>query len=404
MNKQLINHANQIVKYAINNVLPTKAVQEALKGFPTVKGKTYIIAIGKAAYSMAKAANSTISCHKGLIVTKYHHSKGPIANFEIIEAGHPILDANSLKAGQKALDLVQNLSKDDVVIFLVSGGGSALFESALVDLATLQDINQQLLKSGANIQEINTIRKRLSKVKGGKLALACQPAQVFNIILSDVINDPLDIIASGCTIEDQTTSQDAYNIINKYQLDVSKEVKQLLCQDGVKHLDNVTTKFAGNNTMFKNAAIKKCRQLGYQVIDIAHPLTCDINQAEKEMIALYQANKDKHCAIIASGEITLQIKGNGLGGRNQQLALQLANKLDDNACALCISSDGTDGPTDCDGAYCQKDMLDDRLQDYLNRNDSYHYLESIGGLIKTGPTGSNVCDLYVILNQNKKCK
>lgn len=403
MNKSLFKDANEIINYSINEVLPDKTIRTFFNNFNKPKGKTIMIAIGKAAFTMAKETVSIISVDKGLVVTKYDHSKGSISNTEIIEAGHPTPDSNSIKAAQKAIDLCSNLTSDDTILMLISGGGSSLFELPLINLEELQDINNQLIKCGASISEINTIRKRLSKVKGGKFAEICKPAKVINIILSDIINNPLDMIASGPTYIDSSTSQDALKIINKYKLEIKENTKELLKNETIKILDNIKTHIIGSNEGLRQATKHKAIALGYKVIDIENPITSDINEAVelfKEKINQYKDSKENIC-IIAGGEITIRINGDGLGGRNQEFACRMSKYItDSNICFFAIGSDGTDGPTDAAGGYADKDTFNNELDYYLNKNDSYHYLEKYGGHIKTGPTGSNVCDLYCLLIKN----
>ena len=279
MNKILNKDSNIIIESSLKEVLPNITVQKALKHFTKPKGKTIMIAIGKAAFTMAKETTSLIQIDKGLVVTKYNHSKGNIVNTEIIEAGHPILDENSIKATNKAISICSNLTSDDTVIMLISGGGSSLFEAPLINIEELQYINNQLIKSSATINEINTIRKRLSKVKGGKFGELCKPAKVINIILSDIINDPLDMIASGPTYPDNTNSKDAIEIINKYKLKINNNTKILLEQEPIKTLNNVETYIVGNNEQLKKAAKEKAEELNYKVYFIDKPLTSNIDDA-----------------------------------------------------------------------------------------------------------------------------
>ena len=222
MNQLLRSHADQIIKEAIAAVQPDAAVQRALSGreFP---GRVLLVAAGKAAWQMAKAAADCMGdrIEKGVVVTKYNHVMGPIATYDCFEAGHPVPDENSFKGTQAALDLVSGLTDKDTVLFLLSGGGSALFEQPLVAPAELQDITGQLLACGADIVEINTIRKRLSQVKGGRFAQLCAPAKVEAVILSDILGDPLDMIASGPACPDTATAADAKATAAKYSLRMS---------------------------------------------------------------------------------------------------------------------------------------------------------------------------------------
>ncbi|MDU2202869.1 MAG: glycerate-2-kinase family protein, partial [Anaerococcus hydrogenalis] len=208
------NLIRKIVGDSIESCLPDKAVTRELKNLPEVKGRKILIAIGKAAYQMAKTAlESDIIFDQAVVITKYNHLKAPLDKAVCFEAGHPISDENTIKASQYAYDLVGNLTEDDLLVMLISGGGSALFEIPLISFEEIQGINKQLLKKGADIVEINTIRKRLSKIKGGKFARHSYPAKVYNIILSDVIGNRPDMIASGPTYGDFSTCEDALNIV-----------------------------------------------------------------------------------------------------------------------------------------------------------------------------------------------
>ena len=227
--------ANQIITSAIRAVQPDAAVQRALADF-SCAGRVVLVAIGKAAWSMANAAWQTLGTRisSGVVITKYGHSQGAIGNLQIFEAGHPVPDESSVRAAQAALALTAQLSPEDCVLFLISGGGSALFESPLVPLSETEDITKQLLACGADIVEMNTIRKRLSAVKGGRFALHCQPASVYSIILSDIIGDPLDMIASGPAYPDSSTCQQALAIAEKYKLRLSDAAKACLAQETPK--------------------------------------------------------------------------------------------------------------------------------------------------------------------------
>ena len=219
MDQHLRAHADKIVAASIQAVQPDKAVRRALEGME-FSGRVLLVAAGKAAWQMAKAAHDCLGqrIENGVVVTKYGHVMGPIGNFTCCEAGHPVPDENSFAGTQKALELVKGLTEEDTVLFLLSGGGSALFEKPLVAPAELQDITGQLLACGADINEINTIRKRLSAVKGGKFAQCCAPAQVYAIILSDILGDPLDMIASGPACPDSASSEQSVAIAEKYEL------------------------------------------------------------------------------------------------------------------------------------------------------------------------------------------
>lgn len=227
MNKELRAVADNIIDAAIKAVLPDEAVKKTLKD-RKFDGKVILVAVGKAAWQMAKAASDCLGdrINEGIVITKYGHVKEPIERIECFEAGHPVPDENSFKATQAAIEMVSGLNKNDTVLFLLSGGGSALFEKPKITGEELQDITNQLLACGADIVEINTIRKRLSEVKGGRFAKLCEPAHVLSIVLSDILGDPLDMIASGPACADTTTCEEAWHIVEKYNLNISEDVKK----------------------------------------------------------------------------------------------------------------------------------------------------------------------------------
>ena len=397
-----------IVKEAIAAVLPDAAVRRAVEGkeFP---GRVLLVAAGKAAWQMAKAASDCLGSRieKGVVVTKYDHVMGPVANFDCYEAGHPVPDENSFKGTQAALDLVSGLGADDTVLFLLSGGGSALFEKPLVPAEELQDIANQLLACGADIVEINTIRKRLSGVKGGRFALLCAPAKVEAVVLSDILGDPLDMIASGPACPDSTTCADAVRIAEKYSLKMSAAAAELLRQETPKQLDNVSTQINGSVRELCSAAAKVCTSLGYEPVLLTDQLCCQAKEAGSFMASILKthAADGKPMAFIAGGETVVKLTGHGKGGRNQELALAAAAGIAGmkNACVFSVGSDGTDGPTDAAGGYCDGDSCEElkaqglTVDAVLQDNDAFHALQKIGGLIITGPTGTNVNDVAVAL-------
>jgi hydroxypyruvate reductase len=408
MDMQLRQQADQIIKSAISAVQPDAAVRRALLGkeFP---GRVVLVATGKAAWQMAKAAYETLGhrIEKGVVVTKYGHVMGPIGNLLCREAGHPLPDENSFLGTQAALDLVSGLAETDTVLFLLSGGGSALFEKPLVDTAQLQSITSQLLGCGANIVEINTIRKRLSAVKGGRFALACAPAQVYTIVLSDILGDPLDMIASGPAAPDPSTSEEAIAIAKKHHLKLSAEAWDLLHKETPKALSNVTSHITGSVRQLCSAAAQACKELGYEPILLTDQLCCQAKDAGSMLASQVKSHygRGKKLAFIAGGETVVQLTGTGKGGRNQELALSAAVGIAglSGCCIFSVGSDGTDGPTDAAGGYVDgstahklRDLGID-ISQILQNNDAYHALQKTGGLIITGPTGTNVNDVAVAL-------
>jgi len=505
--------ADKIINAAIAAARPENAVVKALQQADFSSGRLVLIAAGKAAWQMADAAyryfnQSVLSESRslsGVVITKYGHSCGPIGNssknnsgdcagkysddcnakysddrnakysddrnakysddfpadLKIFEAGHPVPDENSFAATRVALDAVKNLTPADHVLFLLSGGGSALFESPLVSPEELADITRQLLSCGAEITEINTIRKRLSAVKGGRFARACAPAHVTSVVLSDVLGDPLDVIASGPAYPDSSTCDQALAIAEKYGLQLSEKAAGLLRQETEKFLDNVTTFITGSVRQLACSAEETCRALGYEPVVLTTELTCTARDAgvflagigkeysRRTVCAALMENaprcagipdggaenavrcagipvggaenavrcagipvgknveheKIRKYAFIAGGETVVKLTGKGLGGRNQELALAAAPIIAGlpNVAVFSVGSDGTDGPTDAAGGYVDGKTADILKQQdidifqVLQDNDSYHALEKCGGLIITGPTGTNVNDLSVVL-------
>ena len=412
MDKLLRTHADHIVKQAIAAVMPDEAVRKALTGkvFP---GKVVLVAAGKAGWQMAKAAYELLDCQisDGVVITKYDHVKGPIGNLACYEAGHPVPDENSFRATQAAIDLVQNLTREDTVLFLLSGGGSALFEKPLISGEVLQDVTNQLLACGADIVEINTIRKRLSAVKGGRFAKLCEPAQVYSVVLSDIIGDPLDMIASGPACADSSTCDQAIAVAQKYDLKLPEQVWVLLEQETPKSLSNVTTQVTGSVSQLCKAAERACRELGYEPVVLTDTLSCQAKDAGSWLSAQLKNYQDfgKSIALIAGGETVVKLTGKGKGGRNQELALSAAEGIAGvtGAAVFSVGSDGTDGPTDAAGGYVDYETVNQlqrqgiSVSQVLADNDAYHALEKTGGLIITGPTGTNVNDVAVaLLNKN----
>ena len=406
MDQKLRQDADAIIRAAIAAVLPDEAVRRALKGrhFP---GRVLLVAAGKAAWQMARAAVEALGpVDAGVVVTKYGHVQGQLPGVACYEAGHPVPDENSFRATQAALDLVAGAKETDTVLFLLSGGGSALFEKPLIPGGELQDITQQLLACGAGIVEMNTIRKRLSAVKGGRFALACAPARVYSIVLSDILGDPLDMIASGPAVPDRSTCAQAQAIAETYGLRLSGAARACLQQETPKALDNVETHITGSVRELCAAAAEACGQMGYQPVLLTDHLDCEAREAGRFLadIARTHAGRGQATAYLAGGETVVRLTGHGLGGRNQELALAAAPGLAGlPAAVFSVGSDGTDGPTDAAGGYVDGDTaaaLAARGLDagaVLADNDAYHALQAVDGLIVTGPTGTNVNDVAVVL-------
>ena len=398
-----------IVKCAIGRVLPNEAVKRALEGKTFPEGRLLLVAAGKAAWSMASAAYEILGdeIHEGIVITKHGYSQGEIGGLKIFEAGHPVPDEDSFSATSQVLKMTEGLCENDTVVFLLSGGGSALFEAPEVSASELQDITSQLLACGADIVEINTIRKRLSKVKGGRFAIHCAPAKMFTVVLSDIIGDPLDMIASGPAYPDSSTSEEALRIAEKYSLRLSETALECLKTETPKEINNVSTVIMGSVRELCAAAADACRALGYEAHILTDCLTCEARDAGKMLAEKLRENATpaRPLAFIAGGETVVRLTGKGKGGRNQEIALAAAEGIDGmgNAAVFSVGSDGTDGPTDAAGGYTDgntKKMLSQMgidIGEVLENNDSYNALKTCGGLIFTGATGTNVNDVAVAL-------
>ena len=358
---------------------------------------------------MANAAYEELGSRiaDGMVITKYGHSNGSIGSLEIFEAGHPVPDENTYAATSAVVEKAGRWGENDAVLFLISGGGSALFEMPLISGEELQELTNQMLACGADIVEMNKIRKRLSAVKGGRFAELCAPAKVFSVILSDVLGDPVDMIASGPAYPDSSTCSDALDIVSKYSLTLSARALECLSRETPKQLDNVETYISGSVRQLCEAARKQCIALGYEPFILTDMLSCIAREAGSFLasIAKTYAGCGRSLAFIAGGETVVKLTGKGLGGRNQELALSAAAGIAgmENVAVFSVGSDGTDGPTDAAGGYvdgktlsvlCENSISIDRV---LAENDSYHALKKCGGLIITGNTGTNVNDLSVLL-------
>lgn len=408
MKEKLRRDAEEIIRRSIAEVLPDAAVCRALEG-RAFSGNVVLAAVGKAAWQMADAAWRCMGdrISGGAVVTKYGHSRGPIGDLAIYEAGHPVPDEGSFRGTEAVLKLVEPLGEGDTVLFLLSGGGSALFEQPLLPPEELRDITDQLLASGADIVEMNTVRKRLSGVKGGRFAQLCAPAGVFSVVLSDILGDPLDMIASGPACPDSSTCEQAVAVAEKYGLRLSRRARALLEEETPKALENVESVVTGSVGQLCAAAAAACRELGYEPLVLTDRLCCEAREAGRFLasIARSHAGDGRALAFLAGGETVVHLTGTGKGGRNQELALAAAEGIRglDNALVFSLGSDGTDGPTDAAGGIvdgttaARLEQMGLSIHQVLQSNDAYHALERVDGLLRTGPTGTNVNDVSVVL-------
>lgn len=412
--RRLEADAELIWTRAIERVLPETAVRRALANFPNDQN-IHLLAIGKAAWRMAAEAARVLGDHliDGLVITKYRHSQGEIHRLRIIEAGHPIPDENSVRAAELALEWVRSFGANDHLIFLISGGGSSLFEKPAqgVSLAEIAQITEALLRRGAEITQINAVRKHLSAVKGGRFAECCAPCTIQAVVLSDVLGDRLDSIASGPAYPDSSTSEEAMELLAKYGIAPSENLSQAIRRETPKSLDNVCHVLIGNVTELCKSAAETARELGYAPLILTSDLSCEAREAGRFVSAMAREIRrtgnpiPAPCALIFGGETLVHVRGKGRGGRNQELALSAAPGLSGlgEVMLFSLGSDGTDGPTDAAGAFVDGEFYEKAkhlglsVQDALEHNDAYPLLKKMNALIMTGPTGTNVNDLSVLL-------
>lgn len=420
-----------IFEAAIDAVKPDQALLSHLeihanklfagnKEYPLDKGRIFVVAAGKGAAPMAKALEDILGnrIQDGAVVVKYGHGL-PLSNMEVIEASHPVPDSEGEKGAKRLLELAAEAGPDDLLICLLTGGASSLLPSPGHGLALtdLQAVTERLLASGATIAELNVIRKHLSQIAGGQLAKAAGGAKVLSVIVSDVIGDSLDVIASGPTAPDSSTWQDCAAIVDKYNLtDVLPARVTRLIEDGAKgnvpetpkpgELGNVTNIIVANNNQAIEAAAAKAKDLGYKIFQETAPMQGEARITARELIEraknLAAVPGNLPFCMLAGGETTVTLKGHGLGGRNQEMALAASLELEhiDNIHALFAGTDGTDGPTDAAGGFADAKALaamGTKAKQWLEDNDSYHALEEAESLYKTGPTRTNVMDLAIIL-------
>lgn len=390
--------------------------------------RIFLLAIGKAAPRMAAAVEEILGplCTGGIVVTKHGHLDCRFKSCEAVETGHPIPDEAGFAAGRSVQAMLRELNARDLLIVAVSGGASALLPAPPdgISLAAKQQTTELLLRAGANITELNTVRKHLSILKGGGLVSLAYPATVVGLLLSDVIGDAIDVIGSGLTAPDPTTFGDALSVLEKYELQARVPGAVLAhLEAGAQGAIAETPKpgseifkalhdvLVGSNALALGAAANKAKQLGYRTLVLSSTMQGETREvARVHAQILCEVVRSGHpirkpACLLAGGETTVTVKGSGKGGRNQEFVLAAAMEIAglENTAVLSCGTDGTDGPTDAAGAIAtgktieraQLDGLDPAQ--HLRRNDSYSFFERLGGLIKTGPTGTNVMDIHVLL-------
>lgn len=413
---------------ALRAVDPYLATSRRLSDFRdaigTPTGRLNILGFGKASARMAQAAEETLAglISGSVVITKYGHSVA-LKKTEIIEAGHPIPDTNGIKGTEKIRAVARASSADDINICLVSGGGSALlvypFEG--ISLEEKQEITGLLLNAGADIFELNTVRKHISAVKGGRLAETLYPSRTMSLLLSDVIGDRLDVIASGPTAPDETTYLDALNVLKRYDL-IDRAPKGVLriIEDGIEGrvpdtpapdsevFSRVENIIIGSNRIALEAARQEAGALGYSAEILTDSLSGEAREAAKWLYkeAMKRGEIKKTC-FVSGGETTVVVKGSGLGGRNLEFALVFAMEVAgiEGVSLLSAGTDGTDGPTDAAGAIVDGETIPRARamglspEKFLAENDSYNFFKQVGGLFITGPTGTNVMDIQIVIRR-----
>ena len=391
-------------------------------------GNIFVIGAGKASAAMALETEKILGdiIKKGVVVTKYSHGLS-LKKIKCIVAGHPLPDENSIMAGNEIMEIATHASEKDIVIALISGGASSLLADYPpgTSLKEVQELFDLLLLSGAAIGEMNIVRKHLSLIKGGQLAKAAYPATLVSFILSDVIGDSFDVIASGPTVPDPSSFKDAYQVLIKYQLVnkihhaintwMQKGLKSEVAETpkpGEYYFEKTHNYLIGTNRIALEAAADKAKALGFAPFIITDKLSGDADEEAKKLVAylsLYRSAKP--ACILMGGETTVTIKGQGKGGRNQQFALAALAELMNNPNAgntrvpliLSAGTDGTDGPTDATGAMVDADTINKTnelgldISSFLKNNDAYNFYAKAGGHIITGPTQTNVMDIVIAL-------
>jgi len=384
--------------------------------------RVFLISVGKAAVEMASAVETIADSRltAGLAITKHGHAKSRLRKIPILETGHPIPDAAGIKAAHQVRDLLRELNARDLLIVTISGGASALLSAPAepITLAAKQKTTDLLLRAGADIFQLNAVRKHLSFLKGGRLAALAYPATVVSLLLSDVIGDPLDVIGSGPTAPDPTTFAEAIQVLEKLKV-VARTPKVVLdlLQKGARGeiaetpkpgdplFENVYNVVAGSNTLALKAAARQARALGYRPRILSSTVSGEARQVARTHAEILRQVVKRPACLLAGGETTVTVKGKGKGGRNQEFALAAAIAIDGQpgVLALCAGTDGTDGPTDAAGAIATGKSIARAARlgldpaKYLANNDSYTFFSKLGDLVKTGPTGTNVMDIEILL-------
>ena len=405
MSAHLRESAMAIFEAALKAADPRSVCREwATHQFQAPPGRVFVVGAGKASAAMAQGIEEVLGIviTAGLINVKYGHTV-PLERIELNECGHPIPDENGVNGARRIAALAKEAKVDDLVICLISGGASALlpYPAGDLTLAEKQEVTRQLLACGANIHEINTIRKHLSAIKGGQLAAMADPARVVTLILSDVIGDNIDVIGSGPTAPDCSTTADGLLVLEKYGIrtDASRALHETPKHSSAQNI------VIGSNRKALAAAADKARELGFHTLLLASTIEGETRDVARMHAAIAHEIRTSGnpvpppACVISGGETTVTLRGNGKGGRNQEFALAAAIDIAgmENSVILSAGTDGTDGPTDAAGAMADGTTADATAPVSLNNNDSYTYFASHQGLIITGPTNTNVMDIHLVL-------
>jgi hydroxypyruvate reductase/glycerate 2-kinase len=426
--------AVQIFKEALEAVDPYKLVQNHCESISAAYykedcQKLYLVSFGKAAFAMASAlTESPVGklITRGIIITKYGHAPGALeGNIEMYEAGHPVPDSAGFAATRRVMEMLRSGSPHTITLCLISGGGSALMVAPCdgITLGEKQQVTELLLRAGADINELNTVRKHISGIKGGRLAEIAYPSKVMSLILSDVIGDPIDVIASGPTAADESTFRDALNVIGKYHLTDkipdrilnrlttgAKGIAGDTPKKGDRIFERVENIIIGSNKIATDAAARKAVESGFKTTILSHEIQGEARDAAKWLAQKVREIKGRktdgsRICLISGGETTVKVRGKGIGGRNTELALAFALEMAgvEGVTLLSAGTDGTDGPTDAAGAIVDGHTIGKAEAKglhpdvYLDQNDSYTYFKNTGELLITGSTGTNVMDIQIIL-------
>ncbi len=394
-----------LISAILEAIDPYKKTKEALKNIEPPRGRIFLVAFGKSSVKMAKAVTDTFNVEAGIISTnedvKFEHER-----IEFVKAGHPLPNEKSFEAAEKAIELLKRTREGDTVFVMISGGGSALFESPLIPLEELRKITERLMKSGADINELNTVRKSLSKVKGGRL-LNYTRARVFSFVMSDVIGDDLSVIASGPTYPQKINMEAAMQILKKYGISVKLNERLTTSNANppkVKHF------LVASNRDACQAALKVVRTKGYNAFYLGSSIRGEAREVAKTLSGIYVESHDHRndfkppTAIVSGGETTVTVKGKGKSGRNPDLCLAMAPFIShQNITFFSLATDGVDGNSPAAGAVIdgytieRAKSLGMNYKEFLENNDSYNFFKALSDLIILGPTGTNVMDVHVAI-------